>query len=127
MNFNQFLEVIDAAVAELPNDVVDKLDNVVFVGEEGDEESPLGEYIGIPRIDRIGDPTGMLPDRIVLYHNSILEECGGDDALIHEEIRRTLWHEIGHHLGWEDNTLIYVEKKRGWRADDDVNSSSHDH
>lgn len=120
MTPDEFLSALDDAVAALADDVVRSLDNVVFVAEDGDDDGPLGEYFGVPRIDRIGDPTGMLPDRIVLYRCAIAEACGGDPEAMREEIRRTLWHEIGHHLGWDDDVLEHAEVTRGWRDASDV-------
>ena len=94
--------------------MVAQLDNVAFVAEEGDVESPLGEYTGVPRIERSDFDIAPLPDRIVLYHAAFEEECGGGREEICEEISRALWHEIAHHLGWDDDVLHEAEKKRGW-------------
>lgn len=115
MTFDEFLTAIEHAIAALPEDVVRALDNVAFVAEDGEDDGPLGEYFGIPRVDRTGDPTGMLPDKIALYHRAITNACGGDVVAMQEEIRRTLWHEIGHHLGWDDDVLERTEVRRGWR------------
>lgn len=115
MTSDEFLSALDDAVAALPDDVIAALNNVAFVAEDGTDDGPLGEYFGIPRIDRTGDPTGMLPDKIVLYHRAIENACDGDTEAMHEEIRRTLWHEIGHHLGWDDDALEHSEITRGWR------------
>ena len=86
-----------------------------MVSEYDDIDGPLGEYFGIPRTERIGDPTGTLPDKIAIYHAAIVDCCEGEHEAIAEEIRRTLWHEIGHHLGWDDDALEATEEERGWR------------
>ncbi|MDO8630870.1 MAG: metallopeptidase family protein [Phycisphaerales bacterium] len=117
MTFDEFLAALEGAIAALPNDVIRVLDNVAFVAEDGEDDGPLGEYFGIPLVDRTGDPTGMLPDKIVLYHRAIENECGGDAEAMREEIRRTLWHEIGHHVGWDDDALEHAEIARGWREE----------
>lgn len=118
MTPEEFLKEVEAAIAELPDDVVASLDNVAFCAEPGTDDGPLGEYFGVPRVDRIGDPTGTLPDKIAIYQRAIESECDDDMARIKEEIRRTLWHEIGHHLGWDDDRLEHAEITRGWRQAD---------
>ena len=45
----------------------------------------------------------------------ICEDCGDDPVEIAEEIRRTIWHEIAHHLGWDDDVLEAREAEKGWR------------
>jgi len=98
----------------LPQDVVAALDNVVVCVEDDSEDGDkLGEYLGVPRIERLTEDV-LLPDRIVLYQVAIEEECEHDEERVAEEIRRTLWHEIAHHLGWDEDTLEEAEQKRGW-------------
>lgn len=116
MTPQEFLAEVEVAANTLPEDVISQLDNVAICAEDGTEDGPLGEYFGTPRVDRWGDPTGMLPDKIVLYHRSIEAECKSDGECMKEEIRRTLWHEIGHHLGWDDDVLEHTEIARGWRS-----------
>lgn len=100
---------------KIPAEILAQLDNVAFVAEPGDEDSPLGEYVGVPRVDRSDLDIAPLPDRIVLYHAAFEDECDGDAEKIREEISRTLWHEIAHHLGWDDDRVEEMEKKRGWK------------
>lgn len=126
MTHDEFEKLVVAAIDALPDEVADALDNVAFCVE--DRPSPrlrtindsedgelLGEYVGIPRTERFGDDSGSLPDKIVFYRLAIVDECDGDRAEIAEEIRRTLWHEIAHHLGWDDDVLHAIETKKGWR------------
>lgn len=122
MTFDEFMSALDDAIAALPDDVVRVLDNVAFVAEDGVDDGPLGEYFGTPLVDRAPDPTGMLPDKIVLYHRAIENACDGDTDAMCEEIRRTLWHEIGHHLGWDDDVLEHSEIARGWRETTENNA-----
>ena len=111
----RFEALVAQATDALPKDVVEKLDNVAICVEADSEEGDrLGEFVGIAQVDRL-DYTGVLPDRIVLYQDAIEDECGCDDPkLIAEEIRRTLWHEIAHHFGWEEDDVHEAEERRGW-------------
>jgi predicted Zn-dependent protease with MMP-like domain len=113
---DQFEQLVNAALDELPDEVINVLDNVaICVEDDSDDGDKLGEYVGVSRIERLGDDTGLLPDKIVLYRQAICDECDGDEATIAKEIRRTLWHEIAHHLGWDDDVLETVENQKGWR------------
>lgn len=116
MDQSEFEMLVHQALDALPDDVVAQLDNVAFCVEDDSEDGDkLGEYIGVPRPERWGDESGVLPDKIVLYRLAICDDCGDDPAEIAEEIRRTLWHEIAHHLGWDDDVLEARETEKGWR------------
>ncbi len=43
-------------------------------------------------------------DRILIFQRNI-ERIAGDPAALREEMRTTLLHEIGHHLGWNEDDL----------------------
>lgn len=104
-----FVQLAERVVAELPPRFRRYLDNVAIVVE--DDPTPeqrrrsgtrqhqllLGLYEGVPRIERQGRPT-LLPDRITLFRRSLLEVAQGRRGLA-TEIRRTIVHEVGHHLG----------------------------
>ena len=116
MTHDQFERLVVAAIDALPEEVASALDNVAFCVEDDSEDGELlGEYIGVPRTERFGDDSGSLPDKIVFYRLAIIDECDGNATEIVEEIRRTLWHEIAHHLGWDDDVLHAIETKKGWR------------
>src|SRR3989344_455831 len=65
----------------------------------------LGYYHGIPLSAR-GDWYGMgstLPDTITLYQKPIEEEAGADIEKTRTVIRDTIWHEVAHHFGFDEN------------------------
>ena len=68
----------------------------------------LGLYEGIPLKDR-GDYSGAFPDKITIYRLPHLALGLPADAL-RAEIRRTVLHEIAHHLGIDDARLADL----GW-------------
>jgi predicted Zn-dependent protease with MMP-like domain len=68
----------------------------------------LGIYEGVS-LDERGDYSGVLPDRIVIFRQPHLELDLGRDELA-AEIRRTVLHEIAHHLGIGDARLAEL----GW-------------
>jgi len=116
MTSDQFEQLVEKALNRLPQNVVEALDNVaILIEEDSDDGDKLGEYIGVPRVERSDFDIAPLPDRIVLYQRAIEDECDGDPEAIAQEIERTIWHEIAHHLGWDEDALEAAEARRGWR------------
>ena len=109
----EFLRLVRQAYLQVPEPVREALENVDVVVEEwpGPDEMALleegstlfGLYSGVPLTERTGgDP--ILPDRIVIYRQPILRSCATREEAI-REIRITLWHEVGHYLGMEEEDL----------------------
>lgn len=96
----------------LPDDMVDGLDNVVFVVEDRPEDGTLdilGLYDGVNLTERGQYGFGELPDRIILYREPLLD-VSGDLAELKNQIHVTLVHEIAHFYGIDDNEL----HRLGW-------------
>lgn len=111
MSRRWFESVVDRVLEGLPKWVLDKIDNLVIVVE--DEPTPeqgdvLGVYEGVSLAER-ADYFGVLPDRIVIYRRPHLEMGLGQEEL-REEIRKTVLHEVAHHLGIDDERLTEL----GW-------------
>jgi predicted Zn-dependent protease with MMP-like domain len=64
----------------------------------------LGIYEGISLPERSADYWGALPDRIIVFREPHLE-LGLEKDELEAEIRRTVLHEIAHHLGIDDERL----------------------
>ena len=64
----------------------------------------LGLYRGRPRTVRNVEDSGVLPDVIYIFQNSIETVCNSEDELI-RQVRITVLHEIGHHFGLSDEDL----------------------
>lgn len=111
MRRREFEAVVDSALEDLPKWVVDKVDNLVVVVE--DHPPPelgdvLGIYEGVALSER-DDYFGVMPDRIVVFREPHLA-MGLDDTGLRAEIRKTVLHELGHHLGIDDERLAEL----GW-------------
>jgi len=109
-------EQFEALVVEeldlLPDEMVDGLDNVVFVTEARPEDGSLdllGLYDGIALTERDRYGFGELPDRIVLYREPLLDIAEDLDDL-RDQIHVTLVHEIAHFYGIDDDEL----HRLGW-------------
>jgi predicted Zn-dependent protease with MMP-like domain len=112
MNRTEFEAAVDAALEGLPGWVIEKIDNLHVVVEH--EPPPelgdvLGVYEGVSLLDRSGDYWGALPDRIVVFMGPHLR-IGLEDEELQREIRKTVLHELGHHLGIDDDRLTEL----GW-------------
>jgi predicted Zn-dependent protease with MMP-like domain len=107
----EFEATVDAVLENLPSWVLDKIDNLIVVVEEvpppelGDV---LGVYDGVSLAERV-DYYGVMPDRIVIFRQPHLD-LGLSDVELSEEIRRTVLHEIAHHIGIDDDRL----EQLGW-------------
>ncbi len=91
----------------LPDDMVDGLDNVVFVTESRPEDGSLdllGLYDGVAMTERGAYGFGELPDRIVLYREPLLA-ISADLEELKDQIHVTLVHEIAHFYGLDDAQL----------------------
>ena len=113
MTNREFVRLVRQAYREMPDHVIQALDNVDVVVEEwpgpdeedllGGEGTIIGLYSGVPLTDREGGEP-MLPSRIAIYRQPILRSCSSRTEAEHE-IKVTLWHEIGHYLGMSEDDL----------------------
>ena len=91
----------------LPDEMIDGLDNVVFVTEDRPEDGTLdllGLYDGVALTERDQYGFGELPDRIILYREPLIDIAEDLDDL-KDQIHVTLVHEIAHFYGINDEQL----------------------
>jgi predicted Zn-dependent protease with MMP-like domain len=103
----EFEALVVEELDELPDEMVDGLDNVVFVTEDRPEDGSLdllGIYEGVAITDRGQYGFGELPDRIVLFREPLLAICETLDEL-RDQVHVTLVHEIAHFYGIDDAQL----------------------
>ena len=92
---------------QLPDDMVDGLENLVFVVEDRPEDGSLdllGLYDGYALTERDRYGLGEMPDRIILYREPLLA-IADDEGELRDEIHVTLVHEIAHFYGIDDDRL----------------------
>jgi predicted Zn-dependent protease with MMP-like domain len=106
-----FMQLVEAAVASIPPEFRERLENVEFVVEEiprGDEVPgegiPLGLYQGVPLTERGAGYYGALPDRIVIFRRPI-EARARSDASLAILVRQVVLHEVAHYFGIDDDRL----------------------
>ena len=108
----EFERIVIDELDELPDEMVEGLENLIFVTEDRPEDGSLdllGIYEGTALTDRDRYGFGELPDRIVLFREPLLSICDDLDEL-RDEIHVTLVHEIAHYYGIDDEEL----HKLGW-------------
>ncbi|HWH96727.1 MAG TPA: metallopeptidase family protein [Pseudolysinimonas sp.] len=108
----EFEKLVISELDELPDEMVDGLENLVFITEDRPADGSLdllGLYEGIALTERDHYGFGELPDRIVLYREPLLAIAETLDEL-RDEIHVTLVHEIAHYYGIDDDEL----HRLGW-------------
>ena len=109
---DEFEQLVTDELDALPDEMVDGLDNVVFVTETRPEDGSLdllGLYDGVAITDRGQYGFGELPDRIILYREPLIAVSEDLDEL-KDQIHVTLVHEIAHFYGIDDDEL----HRLGW-------------
>jgi len=76
-----------------------------------EDETLFGLYEGVPLGERGSDYTGVLPDKITIFKNPTEEDARNEEE-IKEIVRDTVWHEIAHHFGMEENRVEEAERRR---------------
>ena len=109
---DDFDDSVQAAIDSLPDDLRQAMSNVAIMVE--DEPPPgqplLGLYEGVPLTRRTTGYSGVPPDKITIYRGPLERHYGRDPALLQEQIRRVVLHEIAHHFGISDERLRELDR-----------------
>jgi predicted Zn-dependent protease with MMP-like domain len=114
-----FYELVETALEELPPELAELLDNVAIVVEDWPEYStPLfsgedagmlyGLYEGVPLTKRAAGYYGVLPDKITIFRGPLERDFHREQ--LEEQVKITVVHEIAHHFGFDDDRI----EKLGW-------------
>ncbi|HEY4523771.1 MAG TPA: metallopeptidase family protein [Candidatus Paceibacterota bacterium] len=129
LNWSEFEKIVAEGIDMIPERFLGKLNNVAIVIEA--EPTPaqkkklnlhrgwtlFGLYEGIPQSSRGTNYTSVLPDKITIFQRPI-EESARDPKDIKEIVKNTVWHEIAHHFGMNEDQVRQAEEKRRARAVD---------
>ncbi|MFC1789476.1 metallopeptidase family protein [Patescibacteria group bacterium] len=122
MNDSRFEKLVKIAVEDLPEDILRKMKNVAIVVEDfptgeqlkkiGTRQSSflLGLYEGVPQNTWGEGFGGNLPDKITIFRNSI-EKFAHNPEDVKKLVRHVVWHEIGHHFGFDEEEIRKLERK----------------
>lgn len=107
MSEKDFEAAVADALDEVPQELLEMLDNVVILVEQepdGPDKELLGLYHGTALTDRGWEYGGVLPDTITIYRGPTLRMCSSAEEVV-EEVAITVVHEIAHHFGIEEHRL----------------------
>lgn len=112
----EFAALVEEALADLPAEITQHLDNVAITIADWPSRSELqragvthprhlfGLYEGVPLTKRGKHYNLVTPDRIVIYRGPLMSAFRATEAL-RQQIRRTVVHEIAHHFGIAEERL----------------------
>jgi predicted Zn-dependent protease with MMP-like domain len=103
------------ALDDLPEQYADALSNVIFRVERAimprdrrrlgiGNTTLYGLYEGVPLTMRDTHYDRVLPDRITLYWGPLFRDFPDEEALT-REVRNTLYHEIAHYFGMNEDEV----------------------
>lgn len=101
-----FEELVADAIDEVPEPFASALDEVAVVVEERApvHMGPLyGLYHGVP-LTSGGPYSGQLPAHITIYMHPMIDHFAASGEIV-EQVRVTVLHELGHHLGLDEDDL----------------------
>jgi predicted Zn-dependent protease with MMP-like domain len=118
VNKQDFYELVERALEELPPELAELLENVAIVVEDWPEYStPLvsaeedvlyGLYEGVPLTERGAGYYGFLPDKITIFRGPLERDYPKDE--LEEQVRITVVHEIAHYFGFDEERI----EELGW-------------
>lgn len=107
-------KLMQAALRDLPDEYAQRLANVSFgvqralsprdrrrIGVTG---TLYGLYEGVPLTQRTSAYDRVMPDRITLFYGPLLRDFP-EDGVIEAEVRNTMYHEIAHYFGLDEDDL----------------------
>lgn len=115
----EFADLVKQAVDSLPDPYAELMRNVAVVIEEEppqemledleieEGDDLLGLYHGTALTEQsFFQAGGNLPAQISIYRGPILRLCRSREEVV-EEVRDTVAHELGHHVGLDDDEMPY--------------------
>jgi predicted Zn-dependent protease with MMP-like domain len=114
-----FARLVQQAIADLPPPYAKLMESIAVVVEEEPpqevledldlehEDDLLGLYQGQSlAADSFFRPGGEAPPRISIYRGPILRICESPEEVV-QEVYDTVVHELGHHVGLDDDDMPY--------------------
>ncbi|MBS1825849.1 MAG: metallopeptidase family protein [Acidobacteria bacterium] len=112
MTAREFDRIVERAIARVPEGFRKRLKNLAFVVEkEPPRPGLLGLYQGRPLpLRSVSEPFAM-PDTITIYQGPH-ERMAHDEDDLQRIVNDTVWHEVAHYFGLEEDEVLKAERKR---------------
>jgi predicted Zn-dependent protease with MMP-like domain len=117
LDYRELRKEVGRVIDRLPRSFREQLRNVEFVVEQRPSiellraegldprhDTLYGIYQGVPLPDRSSLDPPLLPDRITIFAEPLLEDFPDPEEL-REEIRLTVLHEIAHYFGMDEEEI----------------------
>lgn len=121
MIIEEFEEIVDQTVANLPDEFKSRIENVDIQVEIWPTDEDLrsifahpgttlfGLYRGVALTKRGSNYSGVLPDKIIIFAGPILQfSATPEDAK--RQIKKTVLHEIGHYFGMSEKAIRQAQE-----------------
>ena len=117
MTEERFLELVDEALNDIPEEFASYMENVEVTVEQypslellkkmglPSTQTLYGVYHGVPFSKRGRSWSPLFPDQIIIFQKPIEYASGGHEGRIKAQIRKTVVHEVGHFFGFSDAKL----------------------
>ncbi len=96
---DDFEELVRDALDDLPDllrNLVESHNVAVVISDGGRRRRAYGLYHGD------GATRDDVPDRIVIYRDTLRRDFGHDPELLRDQVTRTVRHELAHHIGFDE-------------------------
>lgn len=116
MDPRDFDRIVDDAMSIIPARFRPRLKNLVFVVEpEPPRPGLLGLYEGRPLTVRSSFEPVAYPDRITIYQGPH-ERMARSEAELRQLVEETVWHEVAHYFGLNEEQVRRAERVRARAA-----------
>ncbi len=121
MDREKFEQLVREGIEAIPSRFLKKLDNVDIIIEDEPTEEQMkklklgkgaklfGLYQGVPQTKR-GHYSWVLPDKITIFKKPI-EEVTLSEKEVREKVKETVWHEIAHHFGLDEERVRKTKRR----------------
>ncbi|WP_305041058.1 metallopeptidase family protein [Geoalkalibacter sp.] len=122
MTRREFEEQVDRAIAAIPREFLDRVENLSFqvhdwadadtleaVGLE-DPRDLLGYYMGWPLPERTSEYGSCPPDLILIYQQAVENYVDETGLPLAQVLRETVMHELAHYFGFSEEEMDLIEQ-----------------
>ena len=123
----EFEKIVKQGISAIPKEFRDKLSNIQIVIDDSPSNEQcrkvnlaadsliFGLYEGVPQTKRGMGYSAVLPDKITIFQKPIEQIAGDSKERICQMVKDTVYHEIAHHFGTDEERIREIEVKRNYK------------